>query len=50
MDIDIDFYNNSFTVKLNNQSCIDVDIDDNVFIEKKAGIALTGVSTKVSPM
>lgn len=50
MDIDIDFGNNSFTMKLNNKNCIDVDIDDNVFIEKKAGFALTGVSTKTNPM
>ena len=32
MDIDIDFVNNSFTMKLNGQNCIDVDIDDDVFV------------------
>lgn len=50
MDIDIDFKNNTFNMKLNNNKCIDVDIDNNVFIEKKAGLAITGVSTKVNPM
>lgn len=50
MDIDIDFVSNSFLVKLDGKNCIDVDIDNDVFIEKKAGFTLTGISTKTNPM
>ena len=45
MDIEVDFQNNSFNLKINGENCIDVDIDSDVFIEKKAGFTLTGVST-----